>query len=246
MASRPCITIYDLPAATAQPWAPNIWRIRLILNYKRLPHRTVWVEFPEVERVLRSINAPPTSVGPDGRPVYSLPVIVDHLRSPTHPTVLSNSVTIAEYLDVTYPARPIFPEGSKAVQSLFVYYIQEVFAKPLLPIMGPLSHQRLPDRSQAHFPVGPPPPNPQNDAAWAPVKDQFRFLARLLEKNTPPEGDGVVVQGREVSYADFAICALLIWIERVSPYDGWVRVRSWNGGRWYRIWERCREYMDVY
>jgi len=52
--------------------------------------------------------------------------------------------------------------------------------------------------------------------------------------------------GREVSYADFALCAVLIWIEKVAPQDGWARVRQWNGGRWMRLWERCRDYMDVF
>lgn len=181
-----------------------------LLNYKRLPHRTVWVEFSDVEATLRSLNAPPTSVRSDNRPVYTLPVIVDPLRSRTHPVVLSNAQTIAEYLESAYPARAVFPEGSRALQTLFVHHIQDVFVKPLLPILVPLSHQRLPERSQAYF-QGPgytQLSGAQREQAWRAVKEQFDFLAIVLDKNAG-DGDGTVVQGRELSYADFALCSVL-------------------------------------
>ncbi|KIY63663.1 hypothetical protein CYLTODRAFT_359571 [Cylindrobasidium torrendii FP15055 ss-10] len=241
----PTILLYDAAGGSSvpQPWAPNIWRVRFILNYKRLRYRTVWVDLADVENTLRSINAPPSSIRTDGRPVYTLPAIVDPTRGVT-PTILSNPSTIAEYLESCYPARPVYPSGTRALQSLWVHYIQEVFARPLLPIMVPLSHQRLPQRSQSHFQgTGGLPPGPQREAAWAAVKEQFDFLAGILAKNVG-DGDGIVTMGREVSYADFALCSVLIWIERMAPHDGWSRVRGWNDGCWMRLWERCRPYMD--
>ncbi|KAG1851189.1 hypothetical protein C8R48DRAFT_777886 [Suillus tomentosus] len=264
--SQPMIILYDVPSNSPQPWAPNIWRVRLILNFKRLPYRTTWVDFPDIEETLRGIGAPPTSVRNDGRPVFSLPVIVDPIRSPQAPIVLSNASHIAEYLEVTYPgqynflsailiseqfaARQVFPEGSRALQALFVHYIQEIFAKPLLPIMVPLSHQRLPERSQTHFLSGTTPSYlsvpPEREQAWSAVQEQFDFLANILDKNSGTDGDGVVSMGHELTYADFAIVSVLIWIEKVAPHDGWVRIRQWNGGRWGKLWERCKSCMDVF
>ncbi|TFK36220.1 hypothetical protein BDQ12DRAFT_610129 [Crucibulum laeve] len=250
----PIITLYDVPGHTPQPWAPNIWRIRFILNYKRLRYRTVWVEFPDVESKLRSLGAQPSAYKSDGRPVYTLPVVIDPTRNPMAPEVLSNTNNIAEYLESAYPARPVFPEGTRALQTLFVHYIQEVFAKPLLPIMVPLSHHQLPERTQTHFrgQSGFAPPSTshilsgsQREQAWQAVKEQFDFLAVILDKNSG-DGDGVVAMGHDVTYADFALCSVLIWIERMAAHDGWARVRTWNGGRWQRLWERCREYMDEY
>ncbi|KAF7346829.1 Glutathione S-transferase-like protein ustS [Mycena sanguinolenta] len=196
--AAPIITLYDLKSASPQPWAPNIWRIRFILNYKRLRYRTVWVEFPDVEATLRAIGAPPSAMRSDGRPVYSLPVVVDPTRNPKAPHILANTNNIAEYLEAAYPARPVFPEGTRALQTLFVHYVQEVFVKPLLPIMVPLSHQNLPERSQSHFrgvPGYPGPqmllPGPQREQAWLAVKEQFDFLSIILDKNVG-DGDGVV------------------------------------------------------
>jgi len=172
---------------------------------------------------------------------------VDPTRNPRAPEILSNPNNIAEYLEAVYPARPVFPEGSRALQSLFVHYIQEVFVKPLLPIMIPLSHQRLPARSQSHFshPTAQPlPPGPDRERAWQLVKEQFDFLATVLDKNIG-DGDGVCAMGYHVSYADFALCSVLLWIKSMAAHDGWARVREWNGGRWERLHERCKDYMDV-
>ncbi|KAH7890633.1 hypothetical protein F5I97DRAFT_59401 [Phlebopus sp. FC_14] len=248
--SQPMIILYDVPSTVLLPWAPNVWRIRLILNYKRLPYRTCWVEFPDVEQTLRSINAPPTSVRSDGRPVYTLPAILDPIRSLQRPTVLSNPNIIAEYLETAYPARQIFPEGSRAIQSLFVHYISEIFVKPLLPIMAPLSYHLLDGRSQTHFLANSPRPlsivPSEREQAWRAVQESFDFLAGILDKNSGMDGDGVVVMGHELTYADFAVCSVLIWIEKVTPHEGWAKVRQWNGGRWASLWERCQVYVDVF
>ena len=133
--SPPVIMLYDVPGSTPQPWAPNIWRIRFILNYKRLRYRTIWVEFPDVEPTLRALGAPPSARRPDGRSVYTLPVIVDPTpaQAGASPVILSNATTIAEYLETRYPARAVFPEGSRALQTLFVHHVQETLARSLLP-----------------------------------------------------------------------------------------------------------------
>lgn len=86
---------------------------------------------------------------------------------------------------------------------------------------------------------------PAREQAWSAVKEKFDFLALVLDKNAGADGDGTVAMGRELSYADFAMCSVLVWVERMSPHDGWVRMRQWGGGRWVRLWDRCREYMDV-
>ncbi|KAI0037181.1 hypothetical protein K488DRAFT_75508 [Vararia minispora EC-137] len=248
--SHSSILLYDAPSAAPEAWAPNIWRIRFILNYKRLPYRTVWVEFHDVERASRSVKAPPTSMSRDGRPVYTLPILVDPALSVSGPIVLTNPNIIAEYLETTYPARPVFPSASRALQSVFAQYLSDVVLKPLLVIMVPLTYARLPPQAQAYFRGSPGMPAymttvPQREQAWAAVRDRFDQLATMLDKNRGPDGDGVVAMGRALSYADFTICSVLVWIERVSPEDGWVRVRQWSGGRWARLWDRCSSYMEV-
>ena len=49
------IILYDLASVTGTCFSPAVWRVRLLLNYKRIPYRTVWVEFPDIQRVLQEL-----------------------------------------------------------------------------------------------------------------------------------------------------------------------------------------------
>lgn len=164
-----------------------------------MPYRTSWIELADVDNTLRVIGAPPSGARSDGRATYSLPVLVDPTANPASPTIVTSASTIAEYLEAAYPARPVFPEGSRAVQTLFVHYVQEVFMKPLLPILVPLSHRRLPRSSGGGDEPGDPsrqtiPPGPQREHAWRAVQDQFNFLHSIMSKNIG-DGDGVLTMG---------------------------------------------------
>ncbi|KAK7689357.1 hypothetical protein QCA50_007148 [Cerrena zonata] len=150
--SQNVITLYDVPSIAPQPWAPNIWRIRFLLNYKRLPHRTVWVEFSDVEATLRSINAPPTSMRSDNRPVYTLPAIVDPLRSRSHPVVLSNVQTIAEYLETAYPARAVFPEGIACPPNIIRPSYPRCFRQAAITDTRPIESSKAPGEEPDLFP----------------------------------------------------------------------------------------------
>ncbi|KAL0961286.1 hypothetical protein HGRIS_006246 [Hohenbuehelia grisea] len=70
--SSSVITLYDL-ATTLKPdqaWSGNTLRARFALNYKGLPFKTVYVEFPDIEKVCKKIGAAPTSLKPNGDPLY--------------------------------------------------------------------------------------------------------------------------------------------------------------------------------
>ena len=167
-----------------------------------------------MEAQLLAIGAPPTAFRSDRSPIYTLPVLVDTTLNPRAPTILSNPNQIAEYLEATYPARPVFPDGSRAMQVLFVHYIQDVFIKPLLPIMVPLSHPQFRDGYSAggtprSSPGGATLTGPQWESAWSQARTQFDFLATILDKNSA-DAEGTVAQGRDLTYADFAVCSVLI------------------------------------
>lgn len=222
---------------------PRPRHCRFVLNYKRLRYRTQWVELPDVERTLRSIGAPPTTHRADGTPVYNLPVIVNHTHAGA-PEVVVGAERIAEYLDMRYPACLVFPEGARAPQMLLVQWMMETWARPVLAVMGPLSFAGLGERSREW--VGPLSAVRQRSAGtqeqWELVRQKFDSLARELDRG---DGDGTVVMGQEVTYADFALCSVLVWIRNAAPYVVWEMVKTWNGGRWQRLWDRCSRYMDV-
>lgn len=47
------IILYDLASTKGLCFSPVVWRIRLMLNYKRIPYRTVFLEFPDIEPTLK-------------------------------------------------------------------------------------------------------------------------------------------------------------------------------------------------
>jgi hypothetical protein len=52
---EPEIVLYDLACIKNVCFSPVVWRIRLMLNYKRIPYRTVFLEFPDIEPTLKGL-----------------------------------------------------------------------------------------------------------------------------------------------------------------------------------------------
>lgn len=49
------IVLYDLACIKNICFSPVVWRIRLMLNYKRIPYKTVFVEFQDIEPTMRGL-----------------------------------------------------------------------------------------------------------------------------------------------------------------------------------------------
>ncbi|KLO95185.1 putative glutathione S-transferase [Fusarium fujikuroi] len=64
MASRPLITLFDIPSITRKSWSPNVWKARLVLNYKALLYTTEWLDFSNLSTYMQphvKPNEPPLS-----------------------------------------------------------------------------------------------------------------------------------------------------------------------------------------
>lgn len=57
MASKtePEIILHDLACVKNVCFSPVVWRIRLMLNYKQVPYRTIFLEFPDIEPTLKAL-----------------------------------------------------------------------------------------------------------------------------------------------------------------------------------------------
>lgn len=54
--SEPEIVLYDLACTKNVCFSPTVWRIRLMLNYKQIPYRTIFLEFPDIEPTLKMLQ----------------------------------------------------------------------------------------------------------------------------------------------------------------------------------------------
>ena len=53
--NQPEIVLYDLACTKNTCFSPVVWRIRLMLNYKQIPYRTIFLEFPDIESTLNGL-----------------------------------------------------------------------------------------------------------------------------------------------------------------------------------------------
>ncbi|RMZ84701.1 hypothetical protein DV737_g969, partial [Chaetothyriales sp. CBS 132003] len=100
--SEPEIVLYDLASTKNTCFSPAVWRIRLMLNYKQIPYRTVFLELHDIEPALKGLGIAPNP-DPAARIKYTVPVI-HHLPSNTY---LMDSVPISHFLQSAYPSPPL-------------------------------------------------------------------------------------------------------------------------------------------
>jgi glutathione S-transferase len=112
-------TRYFLLSCGKPTWIIIFSLFRIMLNYKQIPYKTVWIDYADIQDGLKELGAPSTGTKPDGStPWYSLPTIYD----PKTSSFTADSVEIAKYLESEYPTpgRQVIPPGAEQEQIQFV------------------------------------------------------------------------------------------------------------------------------
>ncbi|KAF5342899.1 hypothetical protein D9758_015416 [Tetrapyrgos nigripes] len=264
------ITLYDIPTSTPNaPFSPNTWKTRYeqrlslechapsglksslcyaryCLNYKGLPYKTIWVEYPDIDRVCAGIGAP-SSVKPNGKPGHTLPTIQDDSTG----AVISDSFLIAEYLDKTYPDKPLFPARSRPLQAAFTSHFISSTIMPFRPFVMPAAGKLLNPPSEAYYRamreetygVKMEEITPKGEARvveWKKFEDALTNVDKYI-------GEGRFMMGDTISFADFLIAALLMWgkVSFGTSSDEWKDMSRWNNGRWANLLQALEEYATV-
>ncbi|KAF5341579.1 hypothetical protein D9758_014079 [Tetrapyrgos nigripes] len=242
------ITFYDLPSKKdgVEGWNANTWKTRLSLRYKGLPFKTVWVEYPDVESTLKAAGIPPTSQWPDGRPMYTLPAIVD----PSTGAALADSLIIAEYLDKTYPGdKPLLiPTGTKALQAAYIEAVhtslstlfQFLLGRTCETLLNPSSDEYFRRTRKEYMGIDVDALAPQGERVkeeWKNVEAGFGKIATWLKADE-------FAMGNTVSFADLVVTAFLEWCKNAWGEDSqqWKDVASWHDGRWGKLVRNLEAY----
>lgn len=216
------------------------------MNIKGLLYKTEWVEAPDIESLCLKIGALPTSKKPDGRPLYTLPVIYD----PFTKRAISESAAIAKYLDITYPTTPVlFPPGTDALQAVFLSIVGETVSYPLLMIAVARTSAALSLRSAAHFrgekegDLKKPLEELGSDEHWVALEKGLGKLDTWLSANGPGQDERFL--GDKMCFCDVQLAALLTWTRIACGKDSedWKRITGWHGGKWKRIMEAFEKYV---
>ncbi|EJD07676.1 uncharacterized protein FOMMEDRAFT_150218 [Fomitiporia mediterranea MF3/22] len=238
------ITFYNIPSKLGlQAWSPNTIKTRVPLNYKGIPYKTEWVEYPDIEPVMKRIGGSPTGKKPDGSDFFTLPAIHDSMAG----KVITDSTAIAEYLDATYPDTPaLFPPGTKAavaaLEHVFMKKIDTILFAMLFDVLGILNPPSETYWREIRFGSTVEefvPPGPKRDVIWKQFQEEMDELAGFHDRN----GEGKhFFFGDKFSYADAIVVGFLAWIKVVSgaESDAWKAVMTWNNGRWGKLVESTK------
>ena len=107
------IKLYELALEDGRSASPFVWRIRFALAHKGIPYETVYVGFTEIPKIF-------------GGKFKTVPILVHG------DTVLNESWDIVEYLDKTYPDKPLLfntPEEHSLVRFTEAWFSGEVLRK---------------------------------------------------------------------------------------------------------------------
>ncbi|KAH8115134.1 hypothetical protein DFH11DRAFT_1543820 [Phellopilus nigrolimitatus] len=258
MSGRPSITFYETTSLLEErSISPFAVRIRLLLNYKRIPYQIVRIEYPEIEAVSKSVGAPPTGKKVDGRPHYTIPFIVVAPPAPASTFALSDSPTIAAFLEETFPdPDPQHPPAiasaeTRVFQSVFRQYLRDVFMA-VFPVMIHAFASKLTTPEwfittrKELFGVSAEQIAPRvgdaegESAAWTAFENSFDGLAAHLD--VLGAGNYRLVKS-QVTYSEMEMVSLVFCIKRVTPDTAWKKLEGRNGGRWPKLLALYDEYL---
>ena len=223
--------------------------VRFTLNYKGLPYKTEWLEFPDIESKCKEMGIAPTRNTPDGTPLYTLPAIWD----PSTKTGVSESYRIAEYLDRTYPDTPrVLFDGIEEYTQIMSgsaglpeFKSLALFVMPfVLPHLNPVGQEYYRRTREQWFgkkwedilPTG-----KAREEAWAQVKKGFDIVDALFQKYGGP-----FARGEQISFVDISLGASLYGFRFLWGEDSefWKELSGWNDGRWGKHVEKIEKYAE--
>ncbi|WPH01513.1 Hypothetical protein R9X50_00435900 [Acrodontium crateriforme] len=235
------LILYDLPSKGEKPtcWSYNAWKTRLALNYKTIPYRTSWTEYPSIAPQARTFGIEPNpSVSSTG---FSIPIA----RFPDGKYIM-NSLQIAHELEKFQPepslrlengyVQPTTESVNLIVRALAPRAVPRVWELLLNPASQPYFHETRTRRfGMALTDVA---ESLEARDAWENAMPGVERLKALLHEN-----EGPFIAGEEVSYADFILAGLWRFCERLDK-DGDMFAKGMSMDESFpKHMEACRKWL---
>ncbi|KAK7752086.1 hypothetical protein SLS62_006052 [Diatrype stigma] len=260
-ASSDPILFYDIASGPPiRPFAPNPWKTRYALNFKRANYATQWVDLSDVTATRKRLGASPVRFFSDGEPFYTLPAIEDPSAGGTV-VVVGDSFDIAVYLDKKYPGdsgatnpRPR-PRLFRDPATIGVYAAFNAHMDSLFTAAAPLCAQGMPfnpataEACKAEFCRR---AGAQNYDELVLRGEKRRELLRAFQTGASAEAarcfrfssSPFVGGGEEPDYADLIVGGWLMFLSGTVPE--WEEIRTWHGGLWGRLHEALEPYRGTW
>ncbi|KAK4206776.1 thioredoxin-like protein [Rhypophila decipiens] len=208
------IILFDIPSRKTTPWSFNPWKTRFILNYKGIPHKTEWVEYPNIRGRLEG-HVPP---GADEDAPYTVPTI----KFPDG-TYLMDSRAISVKLEELYP-NPLLPGINHPSYNKVITIMRKIVNDGFLAVFLPLVPKNiLSEVSQEYWYKTRTVEHGDLSVLW-----KTRGGKKGMDASTPGfqevtklylENDkGPFIEGDEITYADFLWAGYLLFFKALGEY----------------------------
>lgn len=233
MSTATPLILYDLP--TKKPgigcWSPNVWKTRLLLNYKNIPYTTQFVTGSEIESTLSALGIPPNPPKPEGvagpQPsAYTVPAV----KFPDGSTAMDSAV-IAPKIEQKSPepkldlapelqakVMPVLGQALPPMLGIFYPRIQREVLIPETVEQWTAKKEAMFGMSFAQFEA-----EKGGETAWKAAQPGHQKLKEVLKEIK--QDDGPFVRGKEVCYVDFILGGLMVSLKRLGEdlYERMVR-----------------------
>lgn len=213
----------------------------MILNYKSIPYKTEWVEYPDLAPKFKSLGIPPN---PEDAPGYFTDYSSPAIQYEDG-TYQMDSWPIAHSLEKQYPNPPLHLDEPVVVK------IRDLIKELIMPLI-PLVLTQVPDvllnepsakyflETRAKI-FKKPLPQMREEAdvekCWAEAAVLAKEVGDLLR-----EKEGPFFLGETVSYADFIFVTLLQMFKRVDEgvFERYLALDE----TFPKVFEACKQWMD--
>ncbi|KAJ3509614.1 hypothetical protein NMY22_g16234 [Coprinellus aureogranulatus] len=253
------ITLYDLkcPVPGVKTMSPFVIKVRIALNYKKIPHRSVFLELPEFKRRAQELGLPVNDLDGDNPPRHKVPIIHDDATGQS----ITDSTRILAYLDKTYPDTPsLLPPGTEAAAVAFDDVVNAKMYQAIWPSIGARVVKSLGEKAPGYKGVVEQKlgmtieeffSKPDFEEKYLKdAEEGFSYVTNLLKKASLISGegqDGPFVNGTSMSYADVQTGCILFYVKVCwwSDEQLWKRLLSWDDGRWAKLYDALAPYAVV-
>ncbi|KAK9323107.1 hypothetical protein V1517DRAFT_321512 [Lipomyces orientalis] len=188
--TEPEIVLYDMAWTKNVCFSPVVWRIRLMLNYKRIPYRTIFLELLDIEPKLKALALIATKKSPNLK--FSTGLVPGESAS--------GCKYKYTFLESTYPdpSAPLTSELGREIEAKArdvvgtTFRTSEYFRRTREASLG----HRLEDLLDLD----------KEEHSWNAVGDSMRTVCELMQTH---RADVPFVLGARPSYTDFFIAGSL-------------------------------------
>ncbi|KAL7933842.1 hypothetical protein V8C35DRAFT_302570 [Trichoderma chlorosporum] len=238
------LVLFDLPSkdeAGNKAWSGNTWKARIVLNYKNIPYRTQWIEYPDIAPTFASYGITPNPASTKEF-AYTVPVVRF-----SHGDYLMQSYAIVQKLEELWPEPSLRLDSDsydKAIAALS--QIGSALApetRPWVPrnILNSASIEYFERTRGAQF--GMPladlhKSDKAGEAAWAAAEPGLQMLKRILTENS----SGPYIDGDSVSYGDLVLASNYAFMEMV--HEGLIQRFLGYDESLQKHYDACKEWIQ--